>query len=196
MKLHKSLLERILKSDLKNKELNVLLYLLQVQDDLGTVLNVHWKEICENVGMVAQSFYNSINSLESKGFITVSKECPLSGEHNGWGLHTIQILIPDAPPRPQVEKISQEELVNYFNACGPYLNLKEYSLINTDIFRKQSAGVKKIILYFLWRHQSNLAISKKGMKPHDIILTPMVTAEMLGFEWGSSRTLAGILLHH
>jgi len=189
MKLYKSILEQIYKTNLTKKELDTLLFLLQVQDDFGTIVNVHWNEIATKIHMVAQSFYNCVSGLEAKGFITTSNICP-NGHKNYRGLHTIQIIVPSAPEKPQTTGgiVSQIDLQEYIKGCGPYLNLKEYSLINTNTFRGLKADAKKVVLNFMWRHQGTIALyGHPGIKSYDLILTLEGGADLCGFEWHSGR---------
>jgi len=185
MKLYTSLLEKIYTTHLTKKELDTLLFLLQVQDELGTILNVHWKEIALKANMVAQSFYNAVDGLALKGFIKVSNNCPC-GTKNGRGFHTIQILVPSAPVELQTdgEVISQDNLQTYIKECGSYLNLKNCSLVNTIIFRSLRPDSKKLVLNLLWKRQSIMGLyGKKGIKAHDIHLTLQAAANLLGFNW-------------
>jgi len=107
MKLYKSMLQQIYTTSLTKKELDTLIYLTQIQDDFGFIVNVHWNEIANQIGMVAQSFYNAIYGLESKGFLSMSNSC-LDGTRNFRGMHTIRLLVPTAP-----EEVShQDGIVN------------------------------------------------------------------------------------
>ena len=179
------MLEKIYTSRLTKKEVDTLL-LLQVQDDFGTVLNVHWKEIVSTVKMASQSFYNAIYGLESKGFIKLSYDCPASGERNFRGFHTIQILTPSAAdvmnendssnsetlPMSSNQTVSVTKLENYIKETGPaYINLRDYSLVNTNTFHKLPPNVKKdnFTLYY------------------DIKLSLEGAAKLLGFNWEHGR---------
>lgn len=186
MKLYKSMLDKIFATSLTKKELDTLLLLLQAQDDLGTVVNVHWKELATKIGMVSQTFYNCIRALEDKGFIEVHNTDG-NGNKNDRGMHTIQILVDSAPYEGSdfVDGIiSQEDVIRYIKECGSYLNLNEYSLINAKAFRNLKAEEKKIVLTLLWRHQTTTGLmGRQGIRSYDVILTIEKAAELLGFEW-------------
>lgn len=58
---------------LTGRELDFFFYLIRFQDDMGYVIGVHNKEVCETSGMCKQTFYDALRSLERKGIIKVSK---------------------------------------------------------------------------------------------------------------------------
>jgi len=189
MKLYKSILSKMRKG-LTKKQMTTLLFLEQVKDDFGMIVNVHWKEIAQKADMVAQSFYNSIRGLEREGFIKVTKS-DASGKVNNFGYHTIQILVQTAHnlrditngtvPEIISGKASLEEINNYWKSAGQYLNLKEYSLINTEVFRKLTVNAQLIVLDLLLSH-SNSMNSGTYARWH-ISLSLAKAAKDLGFVW-------------
>ena len=189
MKLYKSILLKMRKG-LTKKQVATLLFLEQVKDDFGMIVNVHWKEIAKQADMVAQSFYNSIRGLESAGFIKVTKS-DASGNANNFGYHTIQMLVPTAHkleditngtvPEIIAGKASLEELNNYWKSAGQYLNLKEYSLVNTEAFRKLTVNAQLIVLDLLLSHSNSM--NSGTYAPWHISLSLAKAAKDLGFVW-------------
>ena len=204
MKLYISLLDKILKTHLTKNEIDTLLFLLQVQDEMGLVVDVHWQEVAGIIGMAAQTFYNASYGLANKGFISMSGHCP-SGEQNSRGFHTIKILVPSTPEEIESARngtalvddcitsgvIPVDGLKNYIKQAGLYLNLKDFSLINKRAFRRLQAEAKKLVLYLLWKKQHGMSVwgakDARGNKiaPRDIVLTAEVAAALLGFTWQS-----------
>jgi len=224
MKLYKTMLNKIYETALTRKELDSLLFLLQVQDDMGCILNVHWSELAAKVGMVSQTFYNCIKGLKEKGFISVHSTCP-RGSRNGRGMRTIRVLVGVADKaidggssdskaidgravqdaiQDALSKgiITQTELISHIKACGAYLNLNNYSLVNTAAFRKLKAEEKKIVLTLLWRHQTTMGLRRKKsiqahdvqkvIRAYDVRLTQEAAAGLLGFPWRKGR--AGVVV--
>jgi len=266
------MLQQIYTTSLTKKELDTLIYLTQIQDDFGFIVNVHWNEIANQIGMVAQSFYDAIYGLESKGFLSMSNSY-LDGTRNFRGMHTIRLLVPTAPKEvlhqdgvvneaqltphqdeviseaqptlsqdgiiseaqpvlsqdsvvsethhaspqnsvvseaqlmlpqdaivdkakltlPQNGVISETQLREYIKRCGTYLNMKNYSLVNTATFRHLRVNTKKIILNLLWRHQgTSVLYGRKDIKSRDIRLTLETAASLLGFDWQRGRKGQGV----
>lgn len=56
--------------NLTNREWDFLLYAARYQNPTGTVEGIYYKDICENVGMCKQTFYNTLHSLADQNIIT------------------------------------------------------------------------------------------------------------------------------
>lgn len=72
-KLKNSILAKMIAAHLTSKEIDFLIYVSRFQDDNGCVSGVHYKEVCENMHMSYQGFYDVKNSLIEKGFIKCEK---------------------------------------------------------------------------------------------------------------------------
>ena len=59
---------------LTSKEIDFILYIANYQDDSGKVMSVYYKDICEQINISIQKFYDILNSLSEKGIITYKKE--------------------------------------------------------------------------------------------------------------------------
>lgn len=204
MKLYTSLREQVNKTHLTKKEIDTLLWLLRSQDDFGTVLLVHWKELTTKAKMVAQSFYNAVNGLEAKGIITKNiggaeqEGVELEGVHRDQddeeqnqnfaegfrGFHSIQILTPtvsvgvsvsgDTQCQHNPTYVSVETLKSHIVSNGTYLNLRDCGIVYTDTFRRLQAEAKKIILHLLYVRQSCLGVLGKRRYGKAIIPNDMV----------------------
>ena len=58
---------------LTNAELNVLLYMARYQDDKGRIRGIYFKEVCANLSICNQTFYNVLEALRKKNVITCKK---------------------------------------------------------------------------------------------------------------------------
>ena len=68
-----SLFKSFFEKDLTGNEIDFIITLSQYQNDRGEVCAMHYKEMMEQTGMVAQSFYNCKQSLQEKGVIRVTR---------------------------------------------------------------------------------------------------------------------------
>ena len=72
-KLSVEVLEKMLGADLSNHEIDMMLYIARFQDEFGHIRGVYYRDICENVGLSYQGFYDCLHSLERKGIIACEK---------------------------------------------------------------------------------------------------------------------------
>ena len=75
-KLKNSIIAKMIKARLTNKEIDFLIYVSRFQNDDGVVSGVYYKEVCENMHMSVQGFYDVKNTLIRKGFIRSEKNSP------------------------------------------------------------------------------------------------------------------------
>lgn len=68
-KLKNSILDHMIDAKLTSKEIDFLIFISRFQDDTGRVCGVHYRELCEEMHMSYQTFYNVKESLEEKNFI-------------------------------------------------------------------------------------------------------------------------------
>lgn len=74
----------MIKAHLTSKEVDFMLFISRYQDSSGRIGGVHYKTLCEEMGMSYQEFYNVKRSLQEKGFICCEK--------NNWMDHDITII--------------------------------------------------------------------------------------------------------
>lgn len=72
-KLKSNTFEKIMQSALTSSELNVLVYLSHFQNDVGTIIGVYYKDICETLKISYQTFYDVLKNLSEKGIISYKK---------------------------------------------------------------------------------------------------------------------------
>lgn len=72
-KIKNSILDRMMTSKLTSKEIDFLIYISRFQNDDGRVSGIHYKEVCNQMKMSYQRFYDVKNSLIKKGFISAEK---------------------------------------------------------------------------------------------------------------------------
>lgn len=147
------------------KEIDMLLYLTQKQDDFGMVPVIHRKEIVAATGMKLQSYYNTMESLTERGIIETETYLP-DGSKNDYGYRNIRIVannFTDASGNVTKESIK---------AAGGYFDLDKYSCVNTPIFYGLTPSEKRVVLYMLKLHgyyvqnriKGNLIVTRHTIK--------------------------------
>lgn len=67
------LLEKITKKKLTNNEIDVLLHIARYQDNYGCVKGVYYKELCEELNISPQGFYDALKGLQDKEIISYKR---------------------------------------------------------------------------------------------------------------------------
>lgn len=127
-KLKNSIVEDMIAKKLTSKEIDFLLYISRFQDDNGRVDGVHYREVCENMHMSYQGFYDVKQSLTVKGLISCGKSSRID--------HDITILGNTFP--------SQEEFKK------GYINTNHCIFFN-EAFYKLKAGAKLLAMKLMER---------------------------------------------
>lgn len=70
-KISYKILDRI--GRLTNAELNILLYMAKYQDDRGNIRGVYFRDVCTNLHICNQTFYNGLEALQEKNIISYRK---------------------------------------------------------------------------------------------------------------------------
>lgn len=70
-KLANSIVERMMKDNLTPTEIDLLLYLALRQDVFGKVDGIYFKDVCLELGIVKQTFYNALYGLSLKEYIRI-----------------------------------------------------------------------------------------------------------------------------
>ena len=73
-KLKLSVIDKMITSKLTSAEVNFILVVSRYQDETGKVIGVYYKDICKELDISYQKFYDIKNSLVDKGIIRASKE--------------------------------------------------------------------------------------------------------------------------
>lgn len=73
-KLKLSVIDNMITSKLTSAEVNFILVVSRYQDETGKVIGVYYKDICKELDISYQKFYDIKNSLVNKGIIRASKE--------------------------------------------------------------------------------------------------------------------------
>ncbi|MCT4584102.1 MAG: hypothetical protein N4A54_04170 [Peptostreptococcaceae bacterium] len=124
MKLKIHILNRLI-SDLNSKEINLLIYLAQRQEEsTGIIKDIYYKDVVECTFISQSHFYNCLRSLEKKGFIIVDYS------NSNSKFYTVRILNNNFPFGQKKEK---------------YLNLN-YRFLHTGKFMSLDASMKKFLL--------------------------------------------------
>lgn len=63
----------MIEKQLTSNEIDFLIYISRFQDENGRVEGVHYKDVCETMGISYQGFYDIKNSLMEKGIILIEK---------------------------------------------------------------------------------------------------------------------------
>lgn len=72
-KLSNDYIDKMISNHLTSKEIDCLLYIARMQDESGKIYSVYYKEVCEQIKISVQKFYDIIKSLESKNLIMTEK---------------------------------------------------------------------------------------------------------------------------
>lgn len=122
-KIRNSILDKMIEHKLSSAEIDFLIYISRFQDDAGKVTGVHYKELCKEMGLSYQSFYNIKTSLIEKGFILSEKKNRLD--------HDIIIV--------------GNEFLSEGDIQGGYINTSHDMFYKKDFF-KMRAGAKLLAM--------------------------------------------------
>lgn len=73
-KLKNKFIARMIQANLTSAEFDFIMCLAMRQNNRGIISGVYYRDICEQIGVSYQEFYNILYSLEKKGLITRTKE--------------------------------------------------------------------------------------------------------------------------
>lgn len=109
-----------------SKEIDVILWLSIRQDEYGRTFGVKYSDVCNDIGMSHQEYYNCMDKLEQKNFIRI-----MVRNRNGWDVEIIDNVFVDA----------KDDKKGYLNTNRSFLFSKP--------FIQLKAFEKKIILKLL-----------------------------------------------
>ena len=72
-KLSKTIIEKMAKANLTNAEIDFMLYLSRIQDKHGHIAGIYYRDICADLGISYQKFYDLKKSLVSKNIICIQQ---------------------------------------------------------------------------------------------------------------------------
>ena len=68
-KIKSSVLARMIEAGVTSREFDFLIYISRFQDESGKVEGVHYRDVCTEMGISHQGFYDIKRSLEDKKLI-------------------------------------------------------------------------------------------------------------------------------
>jgi len=154
-KIFRPVLDRLIKQQVSNVELSVLLYIARYQDDYGTVVGVHYKDVCDATGICPQSVYDALDGLESKQLISISSS------HYG----DRDILIIGNKDIYALAKTNGITLDN--DEKIPFLNL-HHKIFHNKNFYSLKVNSKLLIMLFMFLTEANKDkknIDSNGCRP-------------------------------
>lgn len=123
-KLSTEIIARLTAEKAVNKEIDFMIYISSFQDSRGKICGVHYRTLCEKMGMSFQTFYNVKQSLEERGYIRCRK--------SGCGDYDITIL-----------GNSEQECIG-----KGYVNTN-HNMFRQKEFRQLRAGEKLLAMYLM-----------------------------------------------
>lgn len=125
-KLKNSYIDKMVSAKLSSREIDFLLYIALYQNESGIVESVYYKDVCTEIEVSIQKFYDILKSLSSKNLITYSKV----------NAADVRVTLCD-------NDFSNE---NYGKGSSGYLNVAQNDFSGTK-FREMKAGSKLFYLY-------------------------------------------------
>lgn len=111
------------------KEINILMYISQFQDECGVIRGIDYKDILGNMFISKSGFYKCLYSLERKEIIEIMD----TNEHSFFW--DIKIIDNTFTKKEEYKK--------------GYLNINNYRILNTIYFQKMTKSEKVIVLNLL-----------------------------------------------
>lgn len=127
-KLSSEIIDKILNNHLITaKQIDIILWLTKRQDEFGKIFYVKYNEVCKDVNISYQEYYDCIYKLEEEGFIFISYR------HNsrGWDIEIINNIFAS----------KEHDKKRYLNV--------NYDFLYEPIFLKMRANEKKLVLKIL-----------------------------------------------
>lgn len=73
-KLKNSYIDRMIERQISSREIDFILFLAAMQDDVGRVHSVYYRDVCDALNISIQKFYDLLRSLEKQGLIAYEKK--------------------------------------------------------------------------------------------------------------------------
>lgn len=139
-KLKHSVYKRLASSSPSSNDIDFILYLTKNQNDMGQAVDIDYKEVCMELGISKQTFYNMIKRIEEKEIIQISY-----ANKRTWDFILFDNIF-----------------VSEKNLKEGYLNTNRDFLYSND-FKELKAGAKLLILYLLFHPQKSPKVSKEQL---------------------------------
>ena len=133
MKISNQNLDKILERCTK-KEIDLIIYIGQFQDDLGVIKGVYYKDVLEAIDIAKSTFYKLLYGLEDKGIIDI---CWLNEDFSYWSV-TVRGNVFDSSKQGGK---SNDYSKGYFK-----LN---YAILHTHNFKSMTKAEKVIVIRLL-----------------------------------------------
>ena len=124
-------LQKIIDLKCTSSEIDILLYMVRYQSSKGSILNLKYNDICKELNISNQTFYNSLRKLEDKKIIYI-----YDNSNSEYGYYNILIYDND------YDFLEKKD----FKGCIPYLNTNTYNFLYSKKFRDLTGGTKRLIL--------------------------------------------------
>ncbi len=119
-------LEKAIKEKLSSVELDMLLYIARFQNEAGVASGIYYKDVCENIGISYQGFYDCKKSLQEKGLIYAEKK-----NYYDWDI-----------------TILNNSFIGKENYGRGYVSVSS-KMVKSTVFRRMRANAKLMALYLL-----------------------------------------------
>lgn len=130
-KISYSIIEKMLEDSITSNEISVLIWLALYQDEYGRTFNVKYKDVCKDMIVSFQGYYDCVNGLEEKGYVrTIARNYT-----SGWDIEILNNSF-----------VSRED------------DKKRYLNINRDVFFEKNfldlkANEKKILMKVIMEYR-------------------------------------------
>lgn len=162
-KLSVEVLEKMFGADLSNHEIDMMLYIARFQDEFGHIRGVYYRDICENVGLSYQGFYDCLHSLERKGIIACEKR-----SYFDWDIQVIN-----------------NSFCGTENFGRGYVSL-HCGMVRSDEFKQLKGGAKLMALWLM--REWLISRSRSGSSAYQITKENLI-AKFVGLLNVSRRTV-------
>lgn len=131
-------LENAIRAGLTSAEVDMLLYIARFQNEAGIARGIYYKDVCEEIKISYQAFYDCKKSLEAKGIIYTEKN-----NYFDWDI-----------------TILNNSFIGKENYGRGYVSVAT-KMIRTEVFRKFKANTKLMALYLLREWKISFKNTKK-----------------------------------
>lgn len=149
-------------TDLSSKELDLYIYIVQLQGDLGSTRGICCKDASSLLLMAKQSFYNSLYSLEKKGFIVIDYT-----NGRNWNVYVLDNSFTSKEDRKAYLNLNRDFMLSK-EYLGMNVNLKKFILrmyslnaagknvkLTPDTLKKYKVTIDDIEMYFKTKTSKN-----------------------------------------
>lgn len=176
-KISVEVLEKMMKKRLTKREVDFVLYVGRFQNEYGMAHGIYYRDLCKEVGLSFQGFYDCMRALQRKGIIAFEKRTYFD--------YDIEIL--DNSFAENENSFAENE--NYGRG---YVSLHN-KMVRSAEFKKLKAPAKLMALYLMREWQIN---KKKSRKPSYQMLVETFNQkfkELLGLSHRAARRYLGSL---